>query len=677
MSRSRHLLFLAPALFALALAGCGGGDDDDGGGGGGGNNQTFTVGGTLTGLTGTVVLQNNGGNNLSVSANGNFTFSTAVNSGAAYSVTVLTQPAGQTCTVTSGAGNANANVTNVAVNCTTNPTFTIGGALSGVTGTLVLQNNGGNNLSLTTNGNFTFTTAVASGAAYNVTVLTQPAGQTCLVTNGAGNANANVTNVTVNCTTNQVSVTIGGTVTGLTAGTLVLQNNLGDNFLITSDGAFTFPTVIAVNAPYFVSSFVQPQGQLCSVANGSGASATNVTNVQVTCAPIPSTVTIGGTVSGLVGGGTFTLRLAAVLSGVITNTDLPVSANGAFTFAPTAGGSFFTVTAISQPAGQTCSVTNNAGGAVGNFTFVVVACENGTIRRTVGGTISGLTRGGLVLGINANNQLQGIAANTTQFTFPNGFTPGTEYMANIAAQPPGMTCVLRNGDGRVDAANVTDLAIVCIVNATDPLIGTYTIVSQTNYLTLYPDGQYVLASRENDPACGASNGNGVELGVYNYDDTTGNFQVLSNVIDTNDDCGLWDGSGLSGTVTKTGVGQGARITFNDGSEDFQLVPAASVANSFIGSFRQPGTTGFVVLSTDGHYTVAHTGNDSAGIEYGCYTLTGAASGNFTPNPTCPGSVDTNDDAGFSDNPGVAFPYTALTPYLVQAFDRILLRIVPN
>ena len=77
---------------------------------------TYTVGGTVSGLSGTVVLQDNGGDNLSVTANGSFTFATALASGAAYSVTVKTNPSGQTCTVTSGSGTiGSANVTNVAV----------------------------------------------------------------------------------------------------------------------------------------------------------------------------------------------------------------------------------------------------------------------------------------------------------------------------------------------------------------------------------------------------------------------------------------------------------------------------------------------------------------------------------------------------------------------------------
>jgi len=59
-----------------------------------------------------VVLQNNGGNNTTVSANGSFSFATSIASGSTYAVTVLTQPTGQTCSITNGSGSsASANVT--------------------------------------------------------------------------------------------------------------------------------------------------------------------------------------------------------------------------------------------------------------------------------------------------------------------------------------------------------------------------------------------------------------------------------------------------------------------------------------------------------------------------------------------------------------------------------------
>ncbi|MCP4963860.1 MAG: hypothetical protein GY926_01350, partial [bacterium] len=150
-------------------------------------------------LTGTLVLQNNGGDDLILTADGAFAFTTALADGSAYDVTVLTQPAGQICTITTGSGTlAGADVTNVAANCVN--AYTVGGTVSGLIGTLVLQNNGGDDLILTADGAFTFATALVNGSAYNVTVLTAPAGQICTITAGSGTiAGANATSVAANC----------------------------------------------------------------------------------------------------------------------------------------------------------------------------------------------------------------------------------------------------------------------------------------------------------------------------------------------------------------------------------------------------------------------------------------------------------------------------------------------
>jgi len=115
----------------------------------------------------------------------------------------LTQPIGQTCTVGNGSGSiSGANVTNVAVDCVDDevPNFTVGGNVSGLTGSVTLQNNGGDDLIINANGPFTFATALAESTAYAVTVLNQPAGQTCTVGNGSGTiSSADITSVTVEC----------------------------------------------------------------------------------------------------------------------------------------------------------------------------------------------------------------------------------------------------------------------------------------------------------------------------------------------------------------------------------------------------------------------------------------------------------------------------------------------
>jgi hypothetical protein len=164
------------------------------------------------------------------------------------------------------------------------PSFTIGGAATGLSGTgLVLQDNGGNNLPVNATGSFTFTAAIANGGSYNVTILNQPSSpaQTCTVTNAGGTPSANVTSVQVACITNFF---IGGTAAGISGAGLVLQNNGANNLPVSAGGSFTFTTPIVVGTSYNVTVFAQPaSAATCGVSNGSGTPSANVTSVLVGC----------------------------------------------------------------------------------------------------------------------------------------------------------------------------------------------------------------------------------------------------------------------------------------------------------------------------------------------------------------------------------------------------------
>jgi Peptidase M66/FG-GAP-like repeat len=91
---------------------------------------TYTIGGSVSGLTSgaQLILQNNGADQLTLNANGPFTFTTRVVNNGNYAVTVGTQPTGQSCSVANGTGTkVAANVTNVSIVCTTittMPSFT-------------------------------------------------------------------------------------------------------------------------------------------------------------------------------------------------------------------------------------------------------------------------------------------------------------------------------------------------------------------------------------------------------------------------------------------------------------------------------------------------------------------------------------------------------------------------
>ena len=78
--------------------------------------------------------------------------------------------------------------------------YNIGGTVSGLSGALALQNNGGDDLVLGSDGPYTFTTPLAGGADYDVAVILEPLAQDCWVSNGAGTVGgADVTDAHVDC----------------------------------------------------------------------------------------------------------------------------------------------------------------------------------------------------------------------------------------------------------------------------------------------------------------------------------------------------------------------------------------------------------------------------------------------------------------------------------------------
>ena len=359
----------------------------------GGTSGNFTIGGTVTGLTGTgLVLQDNGGDNLTVTAAGAFTFKTSIASGKAYAVTVQNQPTNptQNCTVTSGTGTASANVTNVAVACVTAAlSAKIGGTVSGLAATtsVVLQDNGGDSLTITANGTFTFKTPVTGTGTYAVTVLTQPVSpnQLCTVANGSGTATTDVTNVSVACV---LAYTIGGNITGIAGTGMVVQDNGNDPLPLTANGAFTFKMLVPTGGKYAVTIATQPSSpsQTCTIGagTGSGTATANVTNVTITCPAV--TYAIGGTVVGLEGKTPTPPNMINLpltdnsfeLQNNLGNT-LNITQNGPFQFAtPEALNDQYDVSVFhgASTQGQGCTLWNYAGVVTANVTSVLVDCAH-------------------------------------------------------------------------------------------------------------------------------------------------------------------------------------------------------------------------------------------------------------------------------------------------------------
>jgi hypothetical protein len=226
--------------------------------------STYTVGGTITGLTGTVTLLNNGTNSTPISTDGPFTFSTPIAEGSTYTVTVGTQPVDQTCSVANGSGTINGtNVVNVTVTCSTN-TYTVGGTVTGLTPeTVTLLNNGTNATPISADGPFTFSVPIAEGSTYNVTVGTQPVEKTCTVTNGSGIVSSNVTTVAVNCVTNNTTLSVSAT------GIIPVNNGSGTLTVTNTGTTYTAYNVHAV-LPVSWAGVIQNSSACTSIAPNGG-----------------------------------------------------------------------------------------------------------------------------------------------------------------------------------------------------------------------------------------------------------------------------------------------------------------------------------------------------------------------------------------------------------------------
>ena len=117
---------------ALVLSGCHGATDS---GAYGHVGPTYSVSGTVSGLTGSGLTLSINGANVSVASNATtVTLASGLSPGVAYAVSVQTQPSGQTCSVAAGTGTiTSANVANVVVTCA-NQAFNLGGLVSGLNG---------------------------------------------------------------------------------------------------------------------------------------------------------------------------------------------------------------------------------------------------------------------------------------------------------------------------------------------------------------------------------------------------------------------------------------------------------------------------------------------------------------------------------------------------------------
>jgi hypothetical protein len=258
------------------------------------SSSAFNIGGTVTGLSGVLIIQNNSGDDTVVKQTGSedvsFTFKTSISSGSAYSVSVKLQPNTQTCTASNASGTTSQNISNITIACTSS-SYNVSGTVSGLTGSVVLQNNGADNLTVS-NGSFSFTNKINKGSAYNVTVKTQPSPFICSAASNRGLASDNMSSVSIVCAVQ--AYFLSGTASGLGSTTLGLQFD-NETKTLSDNDSFSFSTPVAKGGGYSIYIPSQPDNRTCSVINGTRSNVTqDYTDLKAVCWEYIDNVTSGG-----------------------------------------------------------------------------------------------------------------------------------------------------------------------------------------------------------------------------------------------------------------------------------------------------------------------------------------------------------------------------------------------
>jgi 6-phosphogluconolactonase (cycloisomerase 2 family) len=448
-------------------------------------------------------------------------FATKLAAGTPYAVSVLTQPTnpGQTCSVTNASGAVSmSDVTNIAVSCTTK-TYAVGGTVTGLSGSgLVLRDIGGDNLPVSGNGAFSFATAVASGAAYSVSVAAQPTNpvQNCTLTNGTAQGTvgaATVTTVAVVCAN---------------VGHFVYAANLGDHSIAAysidaTTGALKAipgsPYAGALKASYVT---VEPTGRFLYAldANGSlGIAASGIDVYSIDVATGALTVVAGSPFPTDAGALSMTIHQSGKFAYTANVNSMSVSAYALDTTtgavapvvgSPFAGGAY--PSSIATASGKFAYAANNGG----DVWAYVIDAATGALTVVAGGSFkAGLSPSSISVAASgkfayvANNVSNDVSAFTIDAnTGVLAAVAGSPYAAGInptsaATDPSGTFLYVANGNaaGTPGANNVSGYVIDASTGALKPVPGSpFATDTLSTAIAIDPSGKFLYVANGDPPA---------------------------------------------------------------------------------------------------------------------------------------------------------------------------------
>jgi 6-phosphogluconolactonase len=378
--------------------------------------------------------------------------------------------------------------------------YDVGGSVTGLKGTgLVLQDNSRDDLRVSANGAFTFSSRVAKGKTYAVTVKTQPSNpaQTCTVQGGSGTmANAGITGVVVSCS----QAGRYAYVANQGASTISAFSIDSSNGFLKPVGSFastgTAPVALAVdpNGTFlYVANNVSDTVSIFAINNATGALTVTDFSVLVGSSPAALCVDPAGRYLYVANSGSNTVSAFAIQNGFATPVGSPVAAgNQPVALQTDPGGNFLYVTDFAD----------------GNVTVLAIDSTTGSLSGVSGSPFGGGSGAGAVsIAVDPVGSFAYVANRTAATITAYSIDPTTGALA-ASGSPLATTSAPQSITVGPAAANFVYAANVTSSN----YVASYAIGSSNGALTLSstaiarslpvavavdPSGQFVYAANQN------------------------------------------------------------------------------------------------------------------------------------------------------------------------------------
>jgi len=307
---------------------------------------------SVSGLNGSLILASSS-NRYFISSNGGISIASDPLAG---ELIIEKQPINQQCEILPTATAFN-------IVCS-NERIELGGSITGLLSGLTLQNIDGSLLYISENGKFSFPENYLIDQAYELEIVKQPIGQTCIINNASGSfADLNANLISIECDTAMYDVNIN--IQGLENDFMPIYINDSQVDVDSSGNLIKSVTYLEI----YELSFDTPVTKVCEVSSGLAKAYMPASNVEITIACTDVIFQYKFVTDNYIG-----------MFELLNNDGNPIVIDSDVVYGATDFGTIFNFNIKQHPSGQTCSVDTASDSIQTPITVIDLTCVNNPVQ---------------------------------------------------------------------------------------------------------------------------------------------------------------------------------------------------------------------------------------------------------------------------------------------------------